>query len=59
MDSNLISWVEFAPHFHTHLVKCALTLVPHGVPMGTVMLGMGVRSDLEVLSAKAVLLVLL
>jgi hypothetical protein len=21
-------WVEFTPQFHTHLVKCAVTLVP-------------------------------
>ena len=29
-DGN-ISWVEFTPHFHSHLVKCAVTLVPHPV----------------------------
>jgi hypothetical protein len=22
-------WVEFTPHFHAHLVKCAVALVPH------------------------------
>jgi hypothetical protein len=27
--SGKISWVEFAPHFHSHLVKCAVALVPH------------------------------
>ena len=29
-DGN-ISWVEFSPHFHSHLVKCAVALVPHPV----------------------------
>jgi len=29
-DGN-ISWVEFTPHFHSHLVKCAVALVPHPV----------------------------
>jgi hypothetical protein len=24
-----IFWVRFAPQFHTHLVKCAVALVPH------------------------------
>jgi hypothetical protein len=24
-----VFWVEFAPQFHTHLVKCAVVLVPH------------------------------
>jgi hypothetical protein len=24
-----IFWVEFAPQFHTHLVKCTVALVPH------------------------------
>jgi hypothetical protein len=28
-ESRKISWVEFAPHFHSHLVKCAVALVPH------------------------------
>ena len=27
-DGN-ISWVEFTPPFHSHLVKCAVALVPH------------------------------
>ncbi|KAH9075640.1 hypothetical protein EDB83DRAFT_2515324 [Lactarius deliciosus] len=27
-DGN-ISWVEFSPPFHSHLVKCAVALVPH------------------------------
>jgi hypothetical protein len=29
-DGN-ISWVEFTPHFHSHLVNCAVALVPHPV----------------------------
>ena len=29
-DGN-ISWVEFAPQYHSHLVKCAVALVPHPV----------------------------
>ncbi|KAN0140233.1 hypothetical protein V8E53_002129, partial [Lactarius tabidus] len=29
-DGNF-SWVEFAPPFHSHLVKCAVALVPHPV----------------------------
>jgi predicted RNA-binding Zn-ribbon protein involved in translation (DUF1610 family) len=29
-DGN-ISWVEFSPHYHSHLVKCAVALVPHPV----------------------------
>ncbi|KAH9034112.1 hypothetical protein EDB85DRAFT_1889973 [Lactarius pseudohatsudake] len=29
-DGN-ISWVEFSPPFHSHLVKCAVALVPHPV----------------------------
>jgi hypothetical protein len=31
-DGN-ISWVEFAPPYHSHLVKCAVALVPHPVHM--------------------------
>ena len=31
-DGN-ISWVEFTPPYHSHLVKCAVTLVPHPVLM--------------------------
>jgi predicted Zn-ribbon and HTH transcriptional regulator len=31
-DGN-ISWVEFTPPFHSHLVKCAVVLVPHPVHM--------------------------
>jgi hypothetical protein len=32
-DGN-ISWVEFDPPFHSHLVKCAVVLVPHlGCPV--------------------------
>jgi hypothetical protein len=31
-EDVLISWVEFAPPFHSHLVKCALVLVPRPVP---------------------------
>ncbi len=26
-----ISWVEFTPQYHSHLVKCAVALVPHPV----------------------------
>jgi hypothetical protein len=26
-----IFWVEFSPQFHTHLVKCAVALVPHPI----------------------------
>ena len=29
-DGNF-SWVEFAPPYHSHLVKCAVALVPHPV----------------------------
>ena len=29
-DGNF-SWVEFAPPYHSHLVKCAVVLVPHPV----------------------------
>jgi hypothetical protein len=29
-DGNF-SWVEFAPQYHSHLVKCAVALVPHPV----------------------------
>jgi predicted RNA-binding Zn-ribbon protein involved in translation (DUF1610 family) len=29
-DGN-ISWVEFTPPFHSHLIKCAVALVPHPV----------------------------
>ncbi|KAI0282724.1 hypothetical protein BC826DRAFT_1044387, partial [Russula brevipes] len=29
-DGNL-SWVEFTPQYHSHLVKCAVALVPHPV----------------------------
>jgi hypothetical protein len=28
-ESRKIFWVEFAPHFHSHLVKCTAALVPH------------------------------
>jgi hypothetical protein len=31
-DGN-ISWVEFTPQYHSHLVKCAIALVPHPVLM--------------------------
>ena len=30
-EDGKISWVEFTPHFHSHLVKCAVALVPHPV----------------------------
>ena len=26
-----ISWVEFTPQYHSHLVKCAVALVPHPI----------------------------
>ena len=29
-DGNF-SWVEFAPPYHSHLVKCAVALVPHPI----------------------------
>ncbi|KAH9959892.1 hypothetical protein BGW80DRAFT_1464549 [Lactifluus volemus] len=28
-EDRKIFWVEFAPQFHAHLVKCAIALVPH------------------------------
>ena len=28
-EDGSISWVEFSPPFHSHLVKCAVALVPH------------------------------
>jgi hypothetical protein len=28
-EDRKIFWVEFTPQFHTHLVKCAVALVPH------------------------------
>jgi hypothetical protein len=28
-EAGKIFWVEFTPHFHAHLVKCAVALVPH------------------------------
>jgi hypothetical protein len=31
-DGN-ISWVEFTPQYHSHLVNCAIALVPHPVHM--------------------------
>ncbi|KAF8264328.1 hypothetical protein EI94DRAFT_1871103 [Lactarius quietus] len=30
-EDGTFSWVEFPPPFHSHLVKCAVTLVPHPV----------------------------
>jgi DNA-directed RNA polymerase subunit RPC12/RpoP len=30
-EDGKLSWVEFTPHFHSHLVKCAVALVPHPV----------------------------
>jgi hypothetical protein len=30
-EDGKISWVEFTPHFHSHLVKCAVALVPRPV----------------------------
>jgi hypothetical protein len=29
-DGNF-SWVEFTPQYHSHLVKCAVALVPHPI----------------------------
>jgi hypothetical protein len=28
-EDGKFSWVEFTPQFHSHLVKCAITCVPH------------------------------
>jgi hypothetical protein len=28
-ESGKIFWVKFTPQFHSHLVKCAVALVPH------------------------------
>jgi len=30
-EDGKLSWVEFAPPYHSHLVKCAVALVPHPV----------------------------
>ena len=30
-EDRKISWVEFTPQFHSHLVKCAVALVPHPI----------------------------
>src|SRR5579863_8299640 len=30
-ESGNFSWVEFTPQYHSHLVKCAVALVPHPV----------------------------
>ncbi|KAF8256878.1 hypothetical protein EI94DRAFT_1710020 [Lactarius quietus] len=30
-EDRKISWVEFTPQFHSHLVKCTVALVPHPV----------------------------
>ncbi|KAF8256623.1 hypothetical protein EI94DRAFT_1821505 [Lactarius quietus] len=33
-EDRKLSWVEFPPPFHSHLVKCAVALVPHrGCPL--------------------------
>ena len=31
-EDGKITWVEFAPSFHSHLVKCAVALVPRPIP---------------------------
>ena len=31
VEDGKLSWVEFTPQFHSHLVKCAVALVPHPV----------------------------
>ncbi|KAF8265659.1 hypothetical protein EI94DRAFT_1831090 [Lactarius quietus] len=31
-EDGKITWVEFSPPFHSHLVKCAVALVPRPVP---------------------------
>ena len=31
-EDGKITWVEFTPSFHSHLVKCAIALVPRPVP---------------------------
>ena len=30
-EDGKFSWVEFTPQYHSHLVKCAVALVPHPV----------------------------
>jgi hypothetical protein len=30
-EDGKFSWVEFTPQFHSHLIKCAVALVPHPV----------------------------
>ncbi len=30
-EDGKITWVEFTPSFHSHLVKCAVALVPHPI----------------------------
>ena len=30
-EDGEISWVEFTPQYHSHLVKCAVALVPHPI----------------------------
>jgi hypothetical protein len=30
-EDGKISWVEFTPQFHAHLVKCTVALVPHPI----------------------------
>ena len=32
-EDGKFSWVEFSPQYHSHLVKCAVALVPHPVRM--------------------------
>ena len=30
-EAGNISWVEFSPQYHAHLVKCTIALVPHPI----------------------------
>ena len=30
-EDRRISWVEFTPQYHAHLVKCTVALVPHPI----------------------------
>ena len=32
-DKGHLSWVEFTPHFHTHLLQCARRVLPPSVPV--------------------------
>jgi hypothetical protein len=52
-DGN-ISWVEFSPPFHSHLVKCAVALVPHcACPVPIVTITRGKTLDSAVMTTRA------